>query len=76
MVLDLLLDDSSYNYGIRTSLLSNVWTHIGLACTTNQIYQYVCVIEVGTDIQPIYYPVAVPAQNPQDGSGNDGHYYY
>ena len=75
MVFDLLLDDDSYNYKVRTSLLSNAWTHIGLACTTNQIYQYVCVIEVATDIQPIYYPVSVPASKPKDDPANDEHFY-
>lgn len=35
MVLDLLLDDDSYNFRLRTQLLSNAWTHIGMACTTN-----------------------------------------
>lgn len=46
-----------------------------MACTTNQIYQYVCVIEIGTDIQPIYFPVAVPAEKPLSDPENEEHYY-
>jgi len=50
MVFDLLLDDDSYNYAIRTKLFSNAWSEIGIACTSNTIYKYVCVIELGIDV--------------------------
>lgn len=32
-------------------------------------------IEIGTDIEPIYYPVNVPAERPVNDPGNDQHYY-
>lgn len=46
-----------------------------MACTTNQIYKYVCVIEVGVGIKPIYIPVSVPAEEPEFPLDIDDHYY-
>ncbi len=75
MVLDLLLDDSSYNYGIRTSLFSNAWTEIGIACTSNTIYKYVCVFELGIDVKPKYWPVVIPGEEPEKGPDVNDHSY-